>query len=44
MPLTFSVLWMGDSRLTGLRNYQDQYLVDLYPKIKQGIMGNNFVT
>ena len=32
------------SRLTGLRNYQDLYLVDWYPKIKQGIMGSNFVT
>ena len=32
------------SRLTGLRKYQDLYLVDWYPKIKQRIMGNNFVT
>ena len=35
---------MLHSRLTGLGNYQDLCLVDWYPKIKQGIMGNNFVT
>ena len=36
--------YMLNSRLTGLRNYPDVCLVDWYPKIKQGIMGNNFVT
>ena len=32
------------SRLTGLKNYRDLCLVYWYPKIKQGIMGNEFVT